>query len=78
MSKSELDNLCRNIYILRKKHRLCQKEMAAIMGMGVGMLRRIEHGEISRRFHTGHLEALHRHFGISLDVLFCEDLGKLL
>ena len=76
--QDDLANLCRNIRILREKQHLTQKEMAAIMGVGVGMLRRIEHGELPRRCHAGHLIALSQHFGIALDVLFFDDLEEYL
>ena len=69
-------NFSHNIRFLRQQHNLSQKDMARILGMGVGMLRRIEHGEMPRRCHAGHLLALSEHFGVATHAVLFQRLDE--
>ena len=63
-----------NIRYLRKKYHLSQRSLAALLEIGVGSLRRLEHGEFSQRVtvHTLHRTCLV--FGVSADVVLSEYL----
>lgn len=63
--KSELENLCHNIYRLRKANNLTQKEMAKILKVGVGSLRKLEAGIIPPRMTVDILYHVYVAFGIS-------------
>jgi len=67
----ELSVFCDNVRFLRKAHGLSQKEMAKIMGIGVGGLRIIERGTVPPRLDVFVLICLSDHFHISCDSLFC-------
>ena len=60
---------CKNIRYLRVSRGLTQKQMAQVIGISVGTLRRIERGDRSFRFHGEHLCALCDAFDISADRL---------
>ncbi len=44
--RNELQNLCRNVLYLRKKAGLSQREMAALLHIGVPSLRLLESGTL--------------------------------
>ena len=54
-------NLVKN---LRKQHRLSQKEMAQLLGIGVGSLRKIENDSIPLRMSVDVVFKVHAVFGI--------------
>ena len=59
-----------NLRALRQREHLTQKELARIMGIGVGSLRRIDRGDFPLRFYVSHLERILDHFGVTADSLF--------
>ncbi len=65
-----LKAFCRNVYRLRKEHGLSQKEMARIMGVGVGSLRKVERGTVPPRMDILVLHNLTLHFSIPISSLF--------
>lgn len=67
--KSELENLCHNIYRLRKANNLTQREMAKILKIGVESLRKLEAGIIPPRMTVDVLYQVYAAFGISPDQL---------
>ena len=66
-------NFCKNILYLRRKHHLSQKEMAAILGISIGRLRRIERGEDQTRLHCGMLCRVCDYFALSADKILHEN-----
>lgn len=68
----DIQILSRNLCILRKYHRLTQKEMASILGISVTSLRKLEHGILPHRLTIDFLFALNAHFHIPIDTLFSE------
>lgn len=62
-----------NLRRLRRGHHLTQSQMAAIMGIGVKSLRRIERGDFPKRFYADHLFRLVEYFHIPADSLFLTD-----
>lgn len=73
----DIEILCRNLLYLRKKRRLTQKEMAKLLGIGVGSLRRIERGELPPGVGCGMLFNAHSAFGIPPAVLLGKDLAGM-
>ena len=67
---------CRNVYYLRKKHHLTQKEMAQILGVGVGNLRKMEKGPEYPRIYGKMLIRVCNHFDIFADVMLKEDIWE--
>lgn len=62
-----------NIIYIRHEHNLTQKEMAAIMGVGVGTIRKIEKGETMSRINCRMLCRVCDHFDLSVDaILKCD------
>ena len=70
-------NLCNNVRYLRQQHGLTQKEMAAVLGVSVRLLRGIEHGEPGHRLGTFMLCRLCAHFGLSTDAVLCTRLEEM-
>lgn len=67
--QSELENLCHNIYRLRKDNNLTQKEMAKLLKIGIGSLRKLEAGIIPPRMTVDIFYHVYAAFGISPDQL---------
>ena len=63
---------CKNILLLRKKHRLSKKEMAQLLGIGISTLGKIEKGELPPRLSASIVFRVYEHFHVST---FAE-LGK--
>ena len=58
-----------NVTQLRKKNNLSKRKMAAIMGIGVNMLDRIEAGELPRRLKASAILNLSNYFQVSTDEI---------
>ena len=65
-----LEYFCENIKNLRAEKGLSKKEMAKILGIGVGSLTQLEAGKLPPRLDCGVLERIHKHFGIIPAALF--------
>ena len=66
-----------NIRYLRIKHQLSLSEMAAIIGISVSTLRRLEMGMSSVRTNCVMLNRICDHFDISADAMIRERLEEL-
>ena len=66
----ELGNLCKNIYFLRKKNGLTQREMARLLNISVYSLSRIERGIVPENFSCEVLFYLAKNFSIEISELF--------
>ncbi len=66
----KVQTLCRNLVHLRKKAAMTQKEMAALMGIGVSTLRKLESGQLPPRLGMDVIFALCDAFSISPGSLF--------
>ena len=64
----------KNVHYLRQVHNLTQKEMAKIMGISVGCLRKIEKGTIPPRASCSMLIYVCNYFDLSADEIVREDL----
>ena len=71
-----LKAFCRNVHRLRKEHGLSQKEMARIMGIGVGSLRKVEQGTVPPRMDILVLRNLTLHFSIPISSLIWDEENK--
>ena len=70
-------NFSKNVQYLRQKNDLTQAEMAAIIGISVSTLRRLEAAHPDARVHCVMLDRVCDHFGISADVMLRERLEKM-
>ncbi len=61
-TKYDQKNFGNNIRLLRKVHRLSQKEMATIMGVSVYCVRKAEQGVFAASLHIDALVNLSKHF----------------
>lgn len=61
---------CKNIRILRIKNGLSQREMAQVLGIGVGSLRTIEAGHIPPCLGCNALYNAAVYFGLRISALF--------
>ena len=68
--KKDIQIFCENVKSIRRSNHLTQKEMAAILGIGVHSLSRLEKGEMPRRMGVKVLFNIHKHFGILPKDLF--------
>ena len=67
-----------NIIVLRAHYGYSQKRMAQLLGIGVGSLCKIERGIIPPRLTVDIIFAVQKHFHISPDTLFSEELSLLI
>lgn len=74
---SSVHNFSRNTRYLRIKHQLSLSEMAAIIGISVSTLRRLEMGMPSVRMNCVMLNRVCNHFDVSADVMIRERLEEL-
>lgn len=74
-SKEELNNLLYNIKWLRVQHGLSEKQMAEILGIGVGSLQKIEKGELPPRLSVNIVFEVQNYFDIKPKDLFYAKLG---
>ena len=63
--------MAHNLCWLRKKYGYSQKTMAQLLGIGVGSLRKLEHGVIPPRLTVEFLEPLYYRFQITPSTLMC-------
>ena len=54
----------RNVAFLRKKNGLAKKDMAKLLGIGVGSLTKIEKGELPQRLSANIIYRIYKEFGI--------------
>lgn len=59
-----------NLYLLRKVHRLSQKEVANIMGVSIYCVRKAEQGVFTNSLHMDAIINLSRHFRMRPSLLF--------
>lgn len=71
-TEEELAHFCRNMRLVRIQHKLTQKEMAAILGIGVGSLRKIESGTFPLRIGCNIFFRFHSAFHIPVSLLFTD------
>ena len=64
-----------NVAWLRKRYGLSKKEMAEIMGIGVGSLTKVERGEIPPQMKVDVLVKIYRRFGITPERQLRQRLG---
>ncbi len=69
-----LENFCFNVHHLRIYHNLTQKQMADIIGISVGTLRKLEASSLQVRINCNMLYRICEHFQISADVILFEAL----
>ncbi len=69
---AEIQILCKNIAMLRKKQGMTQRELASLMGIGVSSLRKLEAGVLPPRLEINAITALARAFPLSPAALFQE------
>ena len=67
----EEEIVAHNLLWLRKQYGYSQKEMARLLGIGVGSLRKLEHGVIPPRLTVEFLEPLYFRFQITPSMLLC-------
>lgn len=70
----DIQILSRNILWLRRYHGISQKQMAVLLKIGTGSLRKLEAGILPPRLGVNIFFDIYRHFGIPPKVL----LGTLL
>lgn len=75
-NEKELKTLSKNIVWLRREKRLSKKEMAALLGIGVQSLTRLENGEVPPRLGVSTLFNIQTAFGISPRIIFTQYLGN--
>ena len=75
-NEKELKTLSKNIVWLRREKRLSKKEMAALLGIGVQSLTRLENGEVLPRLGVSTLFNIQTAFGISPRIIFTQYLGN--
>lgn len=68
--------LSHNVAYLRKQHGLSKKEMAALLGIGIYSLNKIERGELPQRLCVDILFHIHKHFGVRPSVVIGERLEE--
>ena len=72
-----MEIICKNLRYLRKRNGLTQKQMADILGVGIGSIREMEKGRIPRCFRVGALRRLCEYFQISGDDIVFKDIEAL-
>lgn len=73
-ANQEIDNFCKNVVTLRKRHSLSKKKMAKILGIGAESLNKLENGIVPKRMDCIVLIKLSAVFGISIDELLSDSL----
>ena len=74
MQENSVEIMGRNIFLLRVKHRLNQRQMASILGIGVSSLSKLEKGVLPPRMTVEPLFRIQDHFGVSPSDLFDHEL----
>ena len=65
-----LENFCHNIARLRSYHKISQRKMAELLGIGCKTLRRLERGEMPERLGCNILVRVYHHFRVPPKDLF--------
>ena len=73
---SASDNFCQNVSAIRKKHCLSKKEMARLLGIGIGSLNKLERGIIPERMSCDIIIRISRIFDIEITDIFAENFGN--
>ena len=73
----EYEIFCRNVTWLRKRYGLSKKQMAKIMGIGIGGVTKLEQGSVPPRMRVDVIISIYRYFGIHPSVQFTNDLGAI-
>ena len=68
-AEQAMKNFCANVKQLRHRHRLSKREMAAICGIGVATLNRLESDSFPERMRAGVMLRLADHFHITTQAL---------
>lgn len=71
MTDQDILIFCKNVAFIRKKNGIDQEEMASICGISVDELTQIEQGSLPKNLSVEIAIRLYRHFGISVEKLFC-------
>lgn len=66
----EILNFCKNVKFLRENNNLSKKEMAKILGIGIGSLTKLEKGEIPERMGANVIINICDYFHILPNKLF--------
>lgn len=72
-----IEILSKNVKYLRKSRGITQKEMAKILGIGVGSLSKLEKGKLPPRLCVDVLFIMERAFGIKSYRFLCEEIEKI-
>lgn len=75
-SQIAMNNFLHNVVWLRKQHGLSKKQMAKILGIGIGSLNKLENGELPPRMSIRILDRIQKYFGISKADQFAKRLGS--
>ena len=73
--KEEYGNFAYNVAWLRKHYGLSKKEMAEIMGIGIGSLNKVERGEMPPQMKVDVLIRIYKQFGVSPERQLRQRLG---
>ena len=71
-----IEILSKNIKYLRLTKGLTKKEMAKLLGIGVGSLSKLENGELPHRLMVEVLFVLEEEFDIPAHLFLCERMGE--
>lgn len=74
-NEKQIQILCENIAFLRKENHLSKKEMAAILGICVQSLTKLENGELPPRLRADIIFYIYDRFGILPQALISQVLG---
>ena len=66
----QFQNFIHNLIMLRERHQLNHRQMAAILHITPHQLRLLEKGRVSSRVYVDLFFYLHRHFGLSFYDMF--------
>ena len=77
MEKSDFyENFCANVGYLRLYHGMTQAEMAAVLGVSVGKLRKLEKGNAWCRVDCGMIRRLCLHFNVTANSVLLTRLPE--
>ena len=68
-----LQNFCRNITVLRQKHKLSQKELSKILHISTRSVRLLERGIVPPKLDCAVLISIQTHFHIRPSEMFAEN-----
>ena len=71
-NKTEFEIFTHNVAWLRKHYSISKKQMAEILGIGIGSLNKIEQGQIPPRLRVDIIFAVYKHFGIHPSAQFSQ------